>query len=203
MAKPAEIHHETQLLVEGRDGLNFFKAFVRHFGIEQVQVQDFGSRTELRAFLEAFVGMPGFREKVQGIGIVRDAEGDANGAFESVRSSLRNVGLPVPSQPAVRSGVGPTAAVLILPGNGRDGMLETLLWESLRDAPERRCVDEFLRCVTDSRSAPVRNPDKARTFAYLAAGEEPRHSVGVAAQRGHWDFCHDAFAGVRQFLGAL
>ncbi len=203
MADPARIEHPAQLLVEGRDGFNFFEAFADHLQIGHLQVRDFGSGGELRDFLEGLVAMPRFSEEVQSIGIIRDAESNAVAAFESVQSSLENVGLPVPSQPAMRAGAGPSASVLILPGEGREGMLETLLWESLADTPERGCVDDFLRCVTDSRSAPVRNPDKARTFAYLAAGEEPRHSVGVAARRGQWAFAHVAFAGVRQFLSEL
>ncbi len=203
MAEPTEIRLEAQLLVEGNDCRNFFEAFTSYFDIVHLQVQNYGGGAELRGFLEGFVGMPGFRETVKSIGIIRDAEGNADGALESVQSSLRNVGLPIPSQPTERAGSLPSASVLILPGNGREGMLETLLWESLAEAPERECIDEFLTCVTDSRTARITNPDKARTFAYLAAGEEPRHSVGVAAKRRQWDFTHTAFAGVREFLSGL
>ena len=204
MADPAEIKLDIQLLVEGRDGLNFFGAFVKHLELNnRVQVQDFGGVGELRGFLEAFVGLSGFSEAVQSVGIIRDAETNADGAFQSVRGSLRNAGLSAPSQPAGRAGDSPAVSVLILPGDGRSGMLETLLCESLAEAPERGCIDEFLKCVKDSRGAPIGNLDKACAHAYLAAGEEPRHSVGVAALRSQWNFDHPAFAGVRKFLSEL
>ncbi len=188
--------------MEGRDGANFFEAFIKHLNLQGIQIQNFGGVNQLRDFLEEFVNEPGF-DGVQNIGIIRDAESNANGAFQSVQGSLRNAGLPVPPQPAERAGDGPAVSILILPGDDRPGMLETLLWESLADAPERGCIDEFLKCVTKSRSAPVGNPDKACAHAYLAAGEEPRHSVGVAALRSQWNFDHPAFAGVRQFLSTL
>lgn len=204
MAAPAAIERPVQLLVEGNDGLNFFCAFIKHLGLrDNVQVRNFGGVSELSGFLQAFADLPEFRQAVRSLGIIRDAEENADGAFQSVQSSLRNVGFPVPSQEADRAGDGPAVSVLILPGDGRSGMLETLLCESLADAPEQRCIDEFLRCVTDSRNAPVRNPDKARAHAYLAVGDTPPHSVGVAAQRGQWSFDHNAFASVRQFLRAL
>ena len=203
MADPEAVERPVQLLVEGRDGFNFFGAFANRLNLDHIQLQDFGGVRDLRGFLQALVRAPEFSTKVQSLGIIRDAEENADWAFQSVQSSLRNAELPVPSQPAERAGDGPAVSVLILPGNGQSGMLETLICESLADAAEQRCIDEFLKCVADSRNAPVRNPDKARVFAYLAAGEEPRHSVGVAAQRRQWDFTHTAFVGVRQFLSEL
>ena len=52
----------------------------------------------------------------------------AASAFQSVRSSLREVGLPVPNRPTEQIGTAPAVNVFILPGDEDDGMLETLLW---------------------------------------------------------------------------
>ena len=116
MPRPAEIKSAVQLLVEGNDQRNFFEAFTSHLSITNVQIQNFGGVSELRDFLEGFVGATGFRETVQSLGIVRDAETSAGGAFQSVQSALSNASLPVPDSPVELTDTNPAVAVLILPG---------------------------------------------------------------------------------------
>ena len=96
MAEPQQIEKPRQLLVEGRDPFNFFGALSNHLDLSDIQVQDFGGISDLRAFLLAFVNLPGFRHRVRSMGIVRDAESSADAAFASVRSSVERAGLPVP-----------------------------------------------------------------------------------------------------------
>ena len=136
MTRPAPIESKIQLLVEGNDQRNFFEAFSDHLSLDDVQIQNFGGVDELRGFLLALVNAPGFRETVQSVGIVRDAETFAQAAFQSVQSSLSNAGLPVPNRLEQRTVSSPAVTVLILPGNNRPGMLETLLCQSFVDTPE-------------------------------------------------------------------
>ena len=96
------------------------------------------------AFLKAFVKSPAF-DTVSSMGIVRDAENSAASAFQSVHSSLTNVGLPAPSGAGQRFGDSPAVTVLILPGDDNPGMLETLLCQTFADAPVNRCIDDFFR----------------------------------------------------------
>ena len=49
----------------------------------------------------------------------------------------------------------------------------------------------------------VQHPEKARAHAYLTTMPHPHASVGVAAQKGYWNFDHEAFEGVRRFLMSL
>ena len=140
--KPVSIDYPVQLLVEGNDPRNFFEKFIAHLALERVQVQNFGGVDELKGFLKAFVVAPRFGH-VRSIGLVRDAErrmdedvpaerqpSPAASAFQSVRSSLREVGLPVPNRPTEQIGTAPAVNVFILPGDEDDGMLETLLCRS-------------------------------------------------------------------------
>ena len=212
---PEKIEHSIQLLVEGNDARNFFEALVARMALAgSVQVQNFGGVDELRRFLQAFVKAPGFTN-VTGIGIVRDAEGGATEphgggaannpaarAFQSVRGALEHVELPAPPGPMEPAGESPTVRVFVLPGNDEPGMLETLLCRTFADTPEERCVETFLRCAKESGN-PVERPDKARAHAWLATRRHPQVSVGVAAQKGYWDFDHQALDGVRQFLASL
>ncbi len=90
MPELTEIKSEIQLLVEGNDQRNFFEAFIDHLSLENIQIQNFGGVRELRDFLDGLVSATGFRQIVQSLGIVRDAETSAGSAFQSVQSSLMN-----------------------------------------------------------------------------------------------------------------
>lgn len=152
MPKPVQPTSAIQLLVEGKDPCNFFDAFVDHLNIEELQIQDFGGVDELKGFLGVMVKQSGFHDTVRMLGIVRDAETSAQGAFQSVQSSLRNARLPVPvrpgesARPGEPAGAAPAVNVLILPGDGDHGMLETLLCRTFADTPVDRCIDDFFRC---------------------------------------------------------
>ena len=203
MPEPNTIESRIQLLVEGNDQRNFFEAFIDHLSLADIQIQNFGGVTDLRPFLSILVKRSGFRETVKSVGIVRDAETSAQAAFQSVQSSLRNTGLPVPTQPEERTGGSPAVTVLILPGDNRPGMLETLLNETFANTPEEACINAFFECVEDASGVSIQRPHKARAQAYLATKPEPHLSVGVAAKRDYWDLDHDVFSRVRQFLRDL
>ena len=198
-AEEIEIESNVQLIVEGKDQVRFSKALLRHLGYTGVQIHDFGGVSQLRGFLGGFVASDGYK-RVERIGVIRDAEASAESAFQSVQNALKTVGLSVPDQPEESAGNNPSVSVLILPGSGQSGMLETLLCESLADEPVSQCIDEFFQCVGETS---IKNMDKARAFAYLTTTSEPRHSVGVAALRGQWDLEHAAFETVRRFLEEL
>ena len=212
--KPARIERPFQLLVEGKDPRNFFEAFIKHLTLAGIQVQNFGGVNELRGFLDGFVNAPRFGS-VRSIGIVRDAERPvdnnstikeaaphASRAFQSIRASLSHVGLPVPNRPTEECGTAPAVNVLILPGDGDDGMLETLLCKTFADSAVDRCIDRFFQCAEEAGN-PIHRRDKARARMYLTTKKQPHVSVGVAAQESYWDFDHDAFDGVRRFLMSL
>ena len=203
MPQPAAIKSAIQLLVEGNDQRNFFEAFTRHLSISNVQIQNFGGVNELRDFLEGLVSATGFRETVQSIGIVRDAEMSARGAFQSVQSALSNAALPTPNRPAERTGTSPAITVLILPGDDRQGMLETLLCESFAATPVEDCIDDFFKCVESLPDMSIDRPDKARAHAYLTTKPNPHFSVGVAAKNDYWDLDHSVFSPVRDFLQTI
>ena len=199
MPRAEEIKSEIQLLVEGNDQRNFFEAFIDHLSLKNIQIQNFGGVNELRNFLLAFVNMPNF-QTVQSIGIVRDAEKSAKGALQSVQSSLKRAKLPEPKNSAERTETSPAVAVLILPGDGRSGMLETLLCESFADTSVDRCIDDFFTCVENLPDVSIKNSDKARAHAYLTTKPDPHFSVGVAAKNDYWDLDHDIFGNIRDFL---
>lgn len=202
MPQPEEITEAKQLLVEGNDQRNFFEAFLEHIGHPGATVQNFGGVDELAGFLRVLVRMPAFRS-VESIGIVRDAETDAEGAFQSVQSALNAVRLPVPERPGQQEAGSPRVNVLILPDGKTPGMLETLLNQTFANDPVNTCIDDFFECVGRLPGKKIHIPDKARSRAYLWTREKPHVSIGVAAQARYWDFDHETFGSLRSFLTAL
>lgn len=197
-----EIEQPKQLLVEGNDQRNFFEALLKHLNRQDVQIHNFGGVDELPTFLRGFTGTTGYRS-VTSIGIVRDAEGDAGAAWQSVRSALQRARMPIPANVEQRSAETPYVSVLILPGGYEPGMLETVLNRTFSNDPVNTCIDDFFACVERLPGKKIHIPDKARARAYMWTREKPHVSVGVAAQAGYWDFEHEAFAPLRSFLTAL
>lgn len=199
---PKGIEKKKQLLVEGNDQRNFFKAFIQRLALQDVQIQNFGGVNQLRNFLPTLIKTSDFKS-VTTVGIVRDAEKCASDAFKSVQSSLTKANLSVPPEVGKPSNGSPTVYVFILPGDDKPGMLETLLCQTFADQDVNHCIDGFFKCADALPDMSIKNREKARAFAYLATRPEPRHSVGVAAKQGYWDLDHEAFDGVRTFLREL
>ncbi len=202
MAQHERIERPKQLLVEGNDQRNFFEALIRTRSLPDIQIQNYGGGNELRVFLPAFVKAPDFNS-ISSLGIVRDAEDSAQNSFQSIQGSLGKVNLPVPSKAGERQNGNPDVSVLILPNESSPGMLETLLCRTFLGSEVDHCIDDFFSCVEASPNVSITNRDKTRAFAFLTTKPNPHHSVGVAAQQGVWDFDHEAFDEVRDFLIAL
>lgn len=203
MTAATQIKSPTQLLVEGNDQRNFFEAFLGHLSPEAaVHIHNYGGGDELRGFLKTLPDAPGF-EAVQSIGIVRDAETSAISTFRSIQSSLENANLPIPIRVGQRASGNPAVTVLVLQGEGDEGMLETLLCKTFANTPLDRCIDAFFECARTMSNSSVMRPDKARARVYLTTKPESHVSVGVAAKKGYWDLDHPAFVHVGHFLKIL
>ncbi len=198
--KPTDIDSATQLVVEGKDYVNFFEAFLDYLKIEHVQIQNYGSVDELGVFLPLLAKMSNF-DMVRHLGVVRDAEKCSQSAAQSVRSALTKASLPLPEDTLSTPAGDRTTSVLVLPDD-EPGMLETVLARSFAETNEDECIDRFFECI-ESGGGTIRRPAKARTCAYLATTSDPQVSVGVAAKKGVWDFQHAAFSNVREFLSQL
>ncbi len=201
--QPSAIEEPIQLLVEGKDDQNFFRALLQNMNCQGVQVQTYDGGDKLRGFLSAFVRMSGFSD-VTAIGIVRDAEKNpASDALASVRGALENAGLPAPSMSKTVADGPPRVSVLILPDGTNQGMLESLLGETVKGTPIADCIDEFLQCAERACESEIKRPEKAFVHAFLATRPDPHVSVGVAAQKGYWALDHPALGEVRSFLSDL
>jgi len=202
------IRAPKQLLVEGRTPEIFFREWVEALGLKgKIEVRDFISINQLTDFLKVFTGLPAFKETVESVGIIRDAEDKpAAAAFQSVCASLRVVGLPCPATCGSFSDGLKRTGVFVLPDCDRAGMLETLCWAVLEADPKHKqetdCVLAHLQCLARA-NVPVQNPHKAKVWSYLAGRGEFDPLVGRAAQANVWEWSSPALLSLAGFLRSL
>ena len=160
------------LLVEGKDEVTLFGKLLADLAIENVEIRDIMGKTRFRERIKALPQISGFGG-VASIGIVRDADTDPRGAFDSICGALQAAGLPRPTEPLQPAGDDPRVMVMILPDAETPGMLEDLCLESVADDPAMACVVEYFRCLQDRLEAGVLpgNPSKARVRTFLASME--------------------------------
>jgi hypothetical protein len=197
-----KIERPKLLIAEGDEDARFFGAFCHHLGLNDIQVLPIGGKTQLPSNLKALKGVTGFSQVIA-LGIIRDADEDANAAFQSVCSALQHAGLPIPTKPMTPAPGRPRVLVMILPDNQSPGALEDVCLKAIAGTPAMRCVDEFFCCLQRHRLPPPKNLSKAKVLAYLTSLPEPDKRLGESAQAGYWDWDHPAFSDLKDFLRSL
>ncbi len=203
MSSTAQVLSKPKLLIgEGKEEVDFFTAFLAHLYITNVQVEQYGGKQGLPRYLSTLVVRPGYLDVVS-LGITRDADNSAQGAFQSVCNSLHRVSLSVPNQPGEIVGDSPQVSVMILPHGQEKGMLEDLCLAAVKTDPVLQCVDEYFDCVYRTVGREPNNMAKARVHAWLSSQIEPDKRLGEAAKAGYWPWDSPGFDSLKQFLQAL
>jgi len=195
-----EISQPNVLVVEGPDDSHFFAAFVRHLELRNVQIVDIGGKTQYRNRLGAVTKLRGFAENAASLALVRDANSDPSGAFQSVRDALDALGLHAPPTPLLLGGSNPQVIVTILPGPGQPGTLEDLCLKTVHGDAAMACVQRYFECLQGQGVPWPRQLSKAKVQAFLASRPEADARPGIAAERGYWPWDADILEDVKTFL---
>jgi hypothetical protein len=199
--EPQALTKPKLLVGEGNEEVFFFEALLKNIHVVDVQLEQSKGKTKLHNYIATLPKRPGFA-KVTSIAITRDADSDADAAFQSVCAALQNAHLEAP-QANGTFGVGdPRVGVFILPDCHQNGMLEDLCLASVTADLAMPCVDDFIRCV-ENRGRQPNNMAKARVHAWLASHIVPDKRLGEAALAGYWDWDSPAFDLLKQFLQQL
>ena len=81
--------------------------------------------------------------------------------------------------------------------------------ESVKTDPKTKpifkCVDQYIDCCLPhlSESSRTFNRSKAKIQTYLASQIPIANSLGLAAQKGCWNFEEDCFSEIKQFFHKL
>lgn len=197
-----EIKKPKLLVVEGREEQMFFEALNQHLGLKKIQIMPIGGKEKLRGNLKALVRSPGFPQVVS-LAVVRDADEDPDGAFQSVRDALQAAGLPTPEKAFEPVNENPRVAVLILPKADRSGMLEDLCLEAVVQDPAMECVERYFQCLQEKDLTLPHNISKAKVQVFLASRPKAGLRLGEAAQAGYWPWDAEAFHQVKNFLSSF
>jgi len=214
MRNNIKIESEYVLAVEGRDEVEFFKALLKYEKITSAKIQiiDINGKDKFKRNIEILSKSDGFGD-IQAIGFVRDAEkNSANSAFESICYILKNNHIPNPKNiEEIIESHDMKVGIFIMPDNENEGMLEDLCLCSVTTDPIYECMENYLECCAPYIAKNLNIPKAklqayeapAKIEAYLAAKHKIVDSVGLGAQKKHWDFDHSCFDKVRYFLHQL
>jgi hypothetical protein len=189
MATLTEISCSKLLLVEGSDEECFWTAVLDVRAIGDIQVYGIGGKDKIRPNLKAVRNTPGF-DDVRWLGVVQDADDDADAACDRIRGALRDAGLPFPDECWRLEPGDLTVVACVLPGGGDTGNLELLVKRSLASQPAAACVDAYLECCGSAGSGKFW---KAWVHAYLASLDPPDKRLGHAALGGLLDLRSPVF----------
>jgi len=206
MAPRTEIVKTKLLVVEGVDALHFCISALDAYGVDDVQVMDFGGVRDLTAYLKSLSLFPGY-DNVKTIVIARDAESDPVAAINSVRSSFKQTSLPVPQNPFEFTGATLKTAFMIFPGYEvqalTPGTLEDLCLDVVKDCSTFDCVNAYIQCL-QSNGHEIKRPHKAKLHTYLSGKSDfVGLKIGEAAKAGAWDWDHLKLKPYRDIITAM
>lgn len=200
-----EIKAQKLLLVEGNDDQGVFQKLIEEIGVDDIQVHSMGGKDNFRIpNLKSIINTPGFRE-VKSLGIVRDADENANNTFSSICIILRECSLPVPAQPMEIISASLKVGVLVIPPGAAKGEIEDLCLAAIKEYNELECIENYFSCLKEKLPLdkfPKELP-KAKIQAFLASREESVPHLGVAAQKGYFPLDHNIFKDIKIFLKSL
>ena len=193
MAQPIEIKYPKLLLVEGADALHFFIKALEVFGVNDVQVLDFGGISDLIKYLKALLLYQNF-DSVTSLVIARDAEKNSDSAISNVKKALEQISLSIPEKPFEFTGNNPKIAFMVFPGFDEAGLqsgtLEDLCLDIVKDCSSFDCVDAYIQCL-QSNGYEIKQPHKTKLHTYLSGKNNfVGLKIGEAAKAGAWDWEH-------------
>jgi hypothetical protein len=198
---PQPLTKPKLLVGEGKEEVFFFEALLKQLNIADVQLEQCRGKTKLHDYVATLPKRPGFAN-LTAVGVTRDADNDANAAFQSVCAALGNAQMAAPQTSGTFTAGHPRVGVFILPDCQQSGMLEDLCLASVAGDLAMPCVDGFMRCVENNGRRPD-NIAKARVHAWLASHVVPDKRLGEAALAGYWDWNNPAFDLIKQFVRQL
>ena len=194
------------IIVEGTHNQCIFEEIINVEKLsKEIEVLPVGGITLIEENLELVKHDPFFQDEVKAIGITRDADEDAEKAFQQVCGALKSSDLPVPTRVLTPTETEIKVVVLILPGNGKKGMLEDLCLASVENDPATECVEKYFECLeakkVDLPAGSARS--KSKVQAFLASRKDTDIHLGIAAKKGYWSLDADCFKIIKDFFQLL
>jgi hypothetical protein len=188
---------------EGGDDLAVITGVAQSIGLTGLHIEPFLGKDKLRDFLRDVRKRPEFtQDKVEAVGIIRDADDDGSAAFQSVRDSLLANNFKAPDQNGGFVANGIKIGILVIGPNDGKGMIEDACLNAVSDRPGFPCVEDYFRCIAE-KSDRKDFSSKAKIRVWMASQVDHEFYVGKAAKEGYWPWENPAFDSIKAFLRQL
>jgi len=200
--KDFKILQPKLLLVEGEDDLALFMELLGKLKINNIQAVNYKGKDRLNSAIKTLVETQPGMEKVNAIGITRDADGEnISKIFEEINNYVNRVNYLKSDKIMEFSQGKPRVGIYIFPDCENSGELEDLLLASLVADQKIKCIGQLLTCINTIEQQ--NKPAKAKLYAWMACQNPPIQLLGVAAKANVFNFGHPVFEKLRQFLDNL
>ena len=203
--KTDNIHLESEyiLIVEGKDECYLINRLLKKMGLQdKIQIMNVVGVKKIKPTLKAITFLPEF-SSVKAVGIIRDADKNAQDAFKSISNALKFCDFPTPNKmlSIAKEEDKPAVSVMILPDCKSPGTLEDLVLASLEDDPAISCIEIFFKCLDNTKNLEKpKYPKKAKLQAFFSSRKYFIKDMGIAAQKDYFDWNHKAFDQIKDFL---
>jgi hypothetical protein len=192
------------LLVEGADDFHFFQELLKYLNIDDYdkKILPVDGKDNFNTKVPTLTKLRGF-DDLETLLIIRDADEDANNAFQSIYNIIKDKANLVPpySPNTISNGI-PKIGIYILPDNYSPGSIEDLCLKLVEKLEAMNCVNTFIEC-TNKLDDPPRKTSKAKVQAFLATKNDIAYALGRAAEKGYWDFDSTYLNDLKSFLENL
>ena len=187
------------LLVEGKDEESVIASIARRAGRGDIEAREVGGKFQLANKFGPAVMQSSFRSVAKSLGVIQDANGDANAAFARVANVLKKHEFPCPPGSGQFVDGKIRVGVLILPGDASNGYLEDMFLASFAGTPDLACVEAFAACCLPRRAF----NSKERAHALLVALGAPQTRLGRAFDADQLNADAAAYGPLREFVLTL
>jgi hypothetical protein len=194
-----------ELVVEGYSDLLFYAEVLEEVGKhEQVFIKELGGKSGMSRKLETFV-TPSLLARKTAIAFVFDADESHEGTRQSLEKLLSNLTGQAVSDGKWTKEI-PKIGLMIVPGAGAKGEIETLVWQSWSSNPgnagQKKCIEDFVDCMRVS-NATAQSSDKGLIGALLAVKNDEDPRLGPGARAKVFDLNSPHLQSLRQFLAGF
>lgn len=203
-------------ICEGVDDYKFFNSYLNSDFIKEnypkftdtIQVISLKGNKNLRPFLNTLQRVDGFTKNAANILIIMDAETDCNSTEMSIKSTLKNVSLPVPDAPCSWSGDKLKVAYLLFPtlnSSLENGALEHFCMRIIKKDyhPDEVLVeiDKTMNNLRDNYSFDFSHEFKSRLHGFFSlTNKTVGKKIGEAARAGVFDFSSPCFDSMNRLI---
>jgi hypothetical protein len=183
------------VVCEGLHESGLVCALLRHLGIQNCDVT-FPKKKMGKDGISEVVGLLVKEAGVHGIAVIRDADGSAAAAFTAACSGFTAPYETPPHPFAIHRGRHRKSAVFLMPGNGRNGATEHLLFDAFAasHAALAQCIANFEACAINT--AGWADNDKAKMRMQCAVASfceaDPQCSLAFVWHKGIYNPLHVA-----------